>query len=158
MAGEGGRARRRPEKATPPGEPGEDSLYPTPAEPIPSWRAKAEGTRWARLSNGEWHEIQRQRRSALASGATLVSIRFILDQLMTTGQDIVMFSGLLARMIWLRKQRRRRGEARRPGAPSLKGGALFRERSGCGTAQSRADATGRSPAAASRGPDRLPVR
>ena len=119
MAGEGGRARRRPEKATPPGEPGEDSLYPTPAEPIPSWRAKAEGTRWARLSNGEWHEIQRQRRSALASGATLVSIRFILDQLMTTGQDIVMFSGLLARMIWLRKQRRRRGEASRPGAPSL---------------------------------------
>ena len=94
-------------------------MCPTPAEPIPSWRAKAEGTRWARLSNGEWHEIQRQRRSALASGATLVSIRFILDQLMTTGQDIVMFSGLLARMIWLRKQRRRRGEASRPGAPSL---------------------------------------
>ena len=96
MAGEGGRARRRPEKATPPGEPGEDSLYPTPAEPIPSWRAKAEGTRWARLSNGEWHEIQRQRRSALASGATLVSIRFILDQLMTTGaghRDVLRATG-----------------------------------------------------------------
>ena len=105
-------------KGTPPGEPGEDSLYPPPpAEPIPSWRAKAEGTRWARLSNGEWHEIQKERRSALASGATLVSIRFILDQLMTTGQDLVMFSGLLARMIWLRKQRRRRGEDRRPDSP-----------------------------------------
>lgn len=87
----------------------EDST-PAPYEPIPKWRARQEGTRWCKVSLGEWDELQAKRRQALAKSASLVSLQFLADQVMTTSQSLVMFAGLAARIVWLRKQRRRRGK------------------------------------------------
>lgn len=91
--------------------PAVDESTPYP-EPIPKWRAEQEGTRWCKVTLGEWHEVQAKRRAALAQGATLMSLQFLADQVMTTSQSLALFAGLAARIIWLRKQRRRRGEPR----------------------------------------------
>lgn len=95
---------------------------PAPYEPIPKWRARQEGTRWCKVSLGEWDELQAKRRQVLAKGAGLVSLQFLADQVMTTSQSLVMFAGLAARIVWLRKQRRRRGKvALRTGVASAGG-------------------------------------
>ena len=84
------------------------TAYP---EPIPKWRARQEGTRWAKVSTGEWEELQAKRRRALmVKSASLVSLQFLADQVMTTSKSIASFACLATRIIWLRKARRRQGE------------------------------------------------
>jgi hypothetical protein len=90
----------------------ESSAYPD----VPKWRAKNEGTRWAKVSAGEWEEMQKKRRQALHAGAGLVSLQFIADQFVHTSASFALFLGLTARMIWLRKHRRRRGARERRGS------------------------------------------
>lgn len=62
---------------------------------------------------GEWEELQAKRRSVGGSvgqaGAALVSLQFIADQVVSTSHSLACFALLAARIVWLRKQRRRRG-------------------------------------------------
>ena len=82
----------------------------TATEPIPAWRVRQEGTRWAKVSMGEWEELQAKRRRAVAKGASLVSLQFLADQVITTSNSLASFACLATRVIWLRKARRRQGE------------------------------------------------
>ena len=64
---------------------------------------------------GEWEELQAKRRSGVGggsagqAGAALVSLQFIADQVVSTSHSLACFALLAARIVWLRKQRRRRG-------------------------------------------------
>ena len=78
-------------------------------EPIPMWKMQ-DGKRWAKVTKGEWEEVLAKRRRAVTKGATLVSLQFLADQVITTSNSIASFAGMATRLIWLRKARRRQGE------------------------------------------------
>jgi len=104
-----GEAARVVEDQTP--IPEEQREYP---EPVPRWVAEREGPlRFVGfVSTSEWRALQEKRkkqRLAAAHGATIVGLHFIAEQLVTTSHSLALFAGLAARVIWLRKARRRRG-------------------------------------------------
>lgn len=85
----------------------------TKSYPKPIAIPKGTKTRLEKITTGEFELLQaiRARQQALAvKSASLVSLQFLADQVMTTGQSLALFAGLAARIIWLRKQRRRRGK------------------------------------------------
>lgn len=85
-------------------------------EPVPRWVAEREGTRFVGfVSTGEWRDIQERRKKQkqmMAHGATLMGLHFVAEQLVSTTHSVALFAGLTARMVWLRRARRRRGAPR----------------------------------------------
>ena len=82
-------------------------------EPVPRHVVEKEGTRFAGfVSTSEWNELQarrRKQRARAAHGATLVGLQFLAEQLGSTTHAVALFTGLAARVVWLRRARRRRG-------------------------------------------------
>jgi hypothetical protein len=82
-------------------------------EPVPRHVVEKEGTRFAGfVSTSEWNELQarrRKQRARAAQGATLVGLQFLAEQLSSTTHAVALFTGLAARVVWLRRARRRRG-------------------------------------------------
>ena len=111
------RAKRASETST-------GDAFPTPIpegqreypEPVPRWVAEREGTRFVGfVSTGEWRDIQERRKKQkqmMAHGATLMGLHFVAEQLVSTTHSVALFAGLTARMVWLRRARRRRGAPR----------------------------------------------
>ena len=84
-------------------------------EPVPRHVVEKEGTRFAGfVSTSEWNELQarrRKQRARAAHGATLVGLQFLAEQLGSTTHAVALFTGLAARVVWLRRARRRRRSA-----------------------------------------------
>tara|TARA_B110000977_G_scaffold191450_1_gene263589 strand:+ start:8553 stop:11024 length:2472 start_codon:yes stop_codon:yes gene_type:complete len=78
-------------------------------EPVP----RHEGTtRFLQVSTSEYNVLQarrRRERARAAQGATLVTLQFLAEQLGSTTHAVALFTGLAARVVWLRRARRRRG-------------------------------------------------
>ena len=93
--------------------PEEQREYP---EPVPRWVAERAGPLRTRrfVSASESARAPGEAEEAAltlpaAHGATIVGLHFIAEQLVTTSHLLALFAGLAARVIWLRKARRRRG-------------------------------------------------
>jgi len=82
-------------------------------EPLPRHVVQKEGTRFAGfVSTSEWNDLQarrRKQRTRAAQSATIVGLQFLAEQLGSTTRAVALFTGLAARVVWLRRARRRRG-------------------------------------------------
>ena len=57
-------------------------------------------------------ERRKKQKQMMAHGATLMGLHFVAEQLVSTTHSVALFAGLTARMVWLRRARRRRGAPR----------------------------------------------